>query len=527
MKTILFTFVSLFVAGFASAGVANIEDGWYFIKNPRSGLYLQVSNDYARASANIEIGTGTKSDGQKWKVTNVGDGYITLTTALGDFNIDIANGDDKNGANVQIYDAYGGNAQQFVVMTTSDSNTYTIGSKVSSGGKALDIENESTSDGANVCQWTNSSKGNQLWVFEKVSDGCWAKALGYECCKTCQTTVSKDENGEWGIENDEWCGITTDIKCCALGYPCCENTFEATYTDENGKWAIENGDWCEVKEKPKEPEEQKYSFGYALKNKPVPSKGCGKNSNLPKSGSFEFNWSGGRRTVRIDIPNNYNNQNPYRLVFGMHCMGCWAGGVQQEGYFGLKPLDTGKTTIFVAPEGNGNQAPWGQGDYKLFDELLSKLKNDLCIDESRVFSTGFSYGAMFSNGLSWDHQKDLRAVAVYETAERNIWLPRHTGLPIGWMGVLGFDDNVCTPEMGRHARDIILEHNSEGGKAVNERAEEAQRGGPHKCYDYQTVDQRFPVRWCTQSGGHLWDHKDPGQNQSWVPKATWEFFTQF
>eukprot|EP00833_Pecoramyces_ruminatium_P011115 jgi/Orpsp1_1/1185147/evm.model.c7180000092511.1 len=541
MKTILFTAFASLLSALVSAGVANIDDGWYYIKNPKSGLYLQVSNEDARAVANIEIGTGRKSDGQKWKVTNVGDGYVTLTSALGDFNIDIANGEDKNGANVQIYDAYGGEAQQFVIMTTSSDNVYTIGTRVSNGGKALDIESEGTTDGANVLQWTNSSKSNQVWIFEKATNGCWAKELGYECCTTCQPESYKDESGSWGIENGDWCGITEDVSCCALGYPCCKTATTPTYTDENGKWAIENDEWCEIKNKPQtttqssqpttQPEpsgdDQTYSFGYGLKNKPVPSKGCGKSLSLPKTGSFEFSWSGGKRTVRIDIPNNYNNNNPYRLVFGMHCMGGWAGGVQQEGYYGLKPLDTGLTTIFVAPEGNGNQAPWGQGDYQLFDQLLEKLKNDLCIDESRVFSTGFSYGSMFTNGLSWNHQKVLRAVAVYETAERNIWLPQNTGLPIAWMGVLGFDDGLCTPEMGRKARDIILKNNSENGKAVQEKAEEANRNAAHKCYDYKTVDQRFPVRWCTQSGGHIWDHKDPGSNKSWVPEATWDFFTKF
>ncbi|OUM68257.1 carbohydrate esterase family 1 protein, partial [Piromyces sp. E2] len=255
------------------------------------------------------------------------------------------------------------------------------------------------------------------------------------------------------------------------------------------------------------------------------SKGCGKNPSV--NGQFDFQWSGGSRKVLIDIPENYDNSKPYRLVFGMQCMGGSAANVRSEGYYGLKPLDTGKTTIFVAPEGNGQQLPWGEADYKLFDELLEKLKGDLCIDESRVFSTGFSYGSMFSNGLSWNHQKVLRGVAVYETAERNIWLPQHTGDGIGWMGVLGFDDNLCTPEMGRHARDIMLEHNSQGGSAVQEKAEEAQPGGPHKCYDYKTVDEKFPVRWCTQSGGHLWDHKDPGAGQSWVPQATWEFINKF
>ena len=43
---------------------------------------------------------------------------------------------------------------------------------------------------------------------------------------------------------------------------------------------------------------------------------------------------------------------------------------------------------------------------------------------------------MFTNGLAWNHQKDLRAVAVYEVADRNIWLPQHNGEPNAWMGFL-------------------------------------------------------------------------------------------
>ena len=99
--------------------------------------------------------------------------------------------------------------------------------------------------------------------------------------------------------------------------------------------------------------EVQYAFGWAKGNAAVPTRGCGKTWNRVKSGSYEFAWSKGTRTIRIDIPDNYDNHKPYRLVFGMHCMGGWAGGVQQEGYYGLKPLDTQKTTIFVAPEGKG------------------------------------------------------------------------------------------------------------------------------------------------------------------------------
>ena len=284
-----------------------------------------------------------------------------------------------------------------------------------------------------------------------------------------------------------------------------------------------------LKKTVKQPE---YAYGWGLKNDPVPTRGCGKDTKLDykyrgDKPYIDFKWSKGTRTVRIDIPKSYDKNKPYKLIFGMQCMGGWAGGVQDEGYYGLKPFDKDETVIFVAPEGNGNQAPWDQNDYILFDELLAYLEGNFCIDSSRVFSTGFSYGSMFSNGLSWNHQDVLRAVAVYETAERNIWLPQRKNMGIGWMGVLGLDDNLCTPEMGRNARDIILTLNSEGGKAKNERAEEAQRNAAHKCYDYTTVEERFPVRWCTQSGGHIWDHKDPGQRESWVPKTTWEFFNKF
>ena len=278
--------------------------------------------------------------------------------------------------------------------------------------------------------------------------------------------------------------------------------------------------------------EPQYAYGWGLKNDPVPTRGCGKDTRLDykyrgDKPYIDFKWSKGTRTVRIDIPKSYNKNKPYKLIFGMQCMGGWAGGVPDEGYYGLKPFDKDESVIFVAPEGNGNQAPWAQDDYLLFDELLAYLEGNFCIDSSRVFSTGFSYGSMFSNGLSWNHQDVLRAVAVYETAERNIWLPQRQNKGIGWMGVLGLDDNLCTPEMGRAARDIILTLNSENGKAKNERAEEAQRNAAHKCYDYTTVEERFPVRWCTQSGGHIWDHKDPGQQQSWVPQTTWDFFSKF
>lgn len=281
--------------------------------------------------------------------------------------------------------------------------------------------------------------------------------------------------------------------------------------------------------------EETLAFGWAKGNAPVPSSGCGKDTQLSKSGQFKFSWTykgeNTERDVYYDLPNNYDKNKPYRLVFGMQCMNGSAQNVaRNENYYGMKPLDKDGSTIFVAPDGkchSDNCLPWEEKDYAFFDELLAKLESELCIDSSRVFSSGFSYGSMFTNGLSRNHQHVLRAVAVYETADKNIWLPDVVNKPIAWMGVHGLSDNLCTPAMGRSARDTALKNASAEGKdATKEKAEESN-SSQHKCYDYKDVDERFPVKWCTDNAGHQWDHRDPGQQQSWVPQTTWEFFTQF
>jgi hypothetical protein len=55
---------------------------------------------------------------------------------------------------------------------------------------------------------------------------------GYPCCKSCDV-VDTDDDGQWGVENNDWCSIDTE-KCggsaatsddCwskSLGYDCCK-----------------------------------------------------------------------------------------------------------------------------------------------------------------------------------------------------------------------------------------------------------------------------------------------------------------
>ncbi len=150
---------------------ANIADGWYYIKNPASQKYLTVEGNKADGWNSVVISTGTGVDGQKWYVTNRGDGYITLTSALGNIMLDVANGEDVDEANIGTYQGYGGDAQQFIVKTTSTNGVYTIGTKCSGASKYLDIYEKKTADGTNVVQWTYNGGANQQWQFEKTEAG--------------------------------------------------------------------------------------------------------------------------------------------------------------------------------------------------------------------------------------------------------------------------------------------------------------------------------------------------------------------
>lgn len=148
---------------------AKIADGWYYLKNVNSQKYLQVADNIGNAGQNVEIGTGTGAAGQKWYLTNTSDGYVTLTSALGNYMLDVSNASNTDGANIQIYHGYSGNAQKFIVNTTSTNDVYTIGTKISDDTKMIDVYNFGTTDGTNVIQWTYGGRGNQQWIFEKTS----------------------------------------------------------------------------------------------------------------------------------------------------------------------------------------------------------------------------------------------------------------------------------------------------------------------------------------------------------------------
>jgi len=49
-------------------------------------------------------------------------------------------------------------------------------------------------------------------IASKVSASCFAEDLGYSCCNSTTTVIYTDDSGNWGVENNMWCGISNDVE---------------------------------------------------------------------------------------------------------------------------------------------------------------------------------------------------------------------------------------------------------------------------------------------------------------------------
>ena len=306
------------------------------------------------------------------------------------------------------------------------------------------------------------------------------------------------------------------------------------------------------------PPEPTFKFGYALKNEPTPSKGCGTNSTLKKVKSvengdqFQIRVGSDNRDYFITLPKNYDNKKPYKVLFALHCYGSRGEDFVHHApdydhptpYYGQQVLDKNGDYIFVSLDAVGGVWTKGQGDHDFFAQTLTTLNENYCIDTSRVFITGFSFGAMFSYSLMQDMQSRVRAAATYAVADYNIWLPEGNNmknLPIAWMNIHGVNDGRCDYKRARDsALPRILKRNGKADAngdftdASSEKPEEVRGNTGHVCYDFKNVDERFPVKWCSWPGDHQWTAHDTGNmgvgwnwEQTWVPEEVHKFFEQF
>jgi dienelactone hydrolase len=222
------------------------------------------------------------------------------------------------------------------------------------------------------------------------------------------------------------------------------------------------------------------------------------------------------------LPANYVSSRPYRLIFAWHYLGGMASTIAGNGavaaggrYYGVGPILT--DSFFVAPQGlldqNGNAGfpNTNDQDVAFARAMIDWMSTNFCIDKTRLFSMGFSFGAMMSHTLACEMPDTFRAIGV-ESGILTQPARNCVNRPIAAWITHGTADAQLPFTSGEAARDRIV--------GTNHCAMTTQPVTPSPCVAYDGCDSGFPVTWCpVQDGTH--------QIQNFAAQAIADFFRQF
>lgn len=423
--------------------------------------------------------------------------------------------------------------------SSSEKAVVSSSSKAKSSSSSVKKDSGKVSSSSVKEEASSSSKAKSSSSSEKAASSSSEKAVSSSSEKAAVSSSSKDKSSSSSAKEES-----------------------AKSSSSSETVAEESSSSVESSSSEEQNAETLYTFGYALKNAPRPSAGCGKNSSLVKTKTiengerYEMMVEGLNREYFITLPKDYDKTKPYKLLFAMHSMGSnaedfvhhFADQDHPSPYYGQQNLDTEGNYIFVSPRGDTDTWPWRMSDdkdHQFFDKLLTTMENNYCIDTSRVFVTGFAYGALFTYSLAEEFQDRIRAIVTYAVADYNIYEPHENGmeksLPIAWMNVHGKNDPSMLYEKAvESALPRVLKKNgkaSDGDSQFTDAsgetpAEVAEGETGHLCYDFTKVDERFPVKWCTWNGRSQWTACDGasssnGWMNTWVPEEVHKFLEQF
>jgi len=146
---------------------------------------------------------------------------------------------------------------------------------------------------------------------------------------------------------------------------------------------------------------------------PVPSKGCG--DGTATSVALERHAVGADRFYLLSTP-KADATKPLPLVLDLH--GLLEGAQIHSSMSGFGPYAQKNGFIAVFPNGSGKPVKWdvsldrtGNPDLVFLDAVLDEVEAQRCVDTSRVYATGLSYGAIMSSTLGCVMGDRIAAIA--------------------------------------------------------------------------------------------------------------------
>lgn len=248
---------------------------------------------------------------------------------------------------------------------------------------------------------------------------------------------------------------------------------------------------------------------------PGPSEGC-KAPLAPGALTLETTVDGATRSYLLVIPaarsaSTSTSPEPLALVFGFHGQS-WTADAFRAGGGGPESISGGQA-VFVYP--NGQPRVGGRGwdldldgsDIAFFDIMLREVLSKTCVDTTRIFAFGRSYGAYFVNTLGCARGQLLRGVAAMMGGGP----PEAAGCDAvaAWL-FHAADDPTVNVSQGRASRDHYLEVDACP-------AEEQAPIEPGSCVHYTGCHPGLEVQYCEEPTG---GHNPP----PYAASSIWSFF---
>jgi polyhydroxybutyrate depolymerase len=141
------------------------------------------------------------------------------------------------------------------------------------------------------------------------------------------------------------------------------------------------------------------------------SAGC-RGSSAASSGRGNLVVGGRTRTYRLDTPDAARARGPRPLILLFH--GSDGSAESMASYSGLPAYASRAGYVVATPD--GTNATWqldaSGSDAAFVDKLVRHVFATACIDEKRVYASGFSAGAAFTILYSCRHQGEIAAIAT-------------------------------------------------------------------------------------------------------------------
>jgi polyhydroxybutyrate depolymerase len=218
---------------------------------------------------------------------------------------------------------------------------------------------------------------------------------------------------------------------------------------------------------------------------------------------------GKARSYLLSVPPGYRGA-PMPLVFAWHGLG--GSAMYFRAAHGLEAPAQG-AAIFLYPDALpqpsfGNATGWDLRpdgpDLHFFDALLAEVTRTHCVDRTRVFSTGHSFGGYMTNTLGCLRGTVLRAIAPVAGGLPAALKCGDKALP-AWLTHASNDPVVAFTE-GEGARDHWRQ---QAGCAATTMPVE-----PAGCVAFDAC--KAPVHWCVHQRMHDWP--------PFASAAIWKFF---